>query len=62
MQAFDSIPEISTELEKVRNSVESSNKCPTVLLKAGTGDNVNLINSWTMTLFSRTEQYCNPAH
>ena len=37
---------ISTELEKVRNSVESS-KCPTVLLKADTGVDVNLMNSNT---------------
>ena len=37
---------ISTELEKVRNSVENSNsKCPTVLLKADTGADVNLMNS-----------------
>ena len=36
---------ISTELEKVRNSVESSMKCPTVLLKADTGADVNLMNS-----------------
>ena len=39
---------ISTELEKVRNLVESSKtKCPTVLLKADTGANVNLMNSRT---------------
>ena len=41
---------ISTELEKVRNSVESSTsngKCPTVLLKADTGADVNLMNSRT---------------
>ena len=38
---------ISTELEKVRNSVESFNKCPTVLLKADTSVDVNLMNSST---------------
>ena len=37
---------ISTKLEKVRNSVENS-KCPTVLLKADTGADVNLMNSKT---------------
>ena len=35
---------IITELEKVRNLVESSTKCPTVLLKVDTGANMNLIN------------------
>ena len=48
---------ISTELEKVRNSVESSinnGKCPTVLLKADTSADVNLMNSRTLdTLFNR---------
>ena len=45
---------ISTELEKVRNLVESSTKCPTVLLKADTGADVNLINSRTFdSLFDR---------
>ena len=44
---------ISTKLEKVRNSVESS-KCPTVLLKADTGADVNLMNSKTFdSLFDR---------
>ena len=38
---------ISTELEKVRNLVESSNKCLTVLLKADTSADVNLIYSRT---------------
>ena len=38
---------VSTDLEQVRNSVESSMKCPTVLLKANTGANMNLMNSWT---------------
>ena len=32
---------------KVRNSVESSTKSPTVLLKADTGTDVNLMNSQT---------------
>ena len=46
---------ISTSLEKVRNSVESS-KCPTVLLKADTGADVNLMNSKTFdSLFNRKE-------
>ena len=37
---------ISVDLEKVRNSVENS-KCPTVLLKADTGEGVDLMNSNT---------------
>ena len=44
---------ISIELEKVRNSVESS-KCLTVLLKADTRADVNLMNSKTFdSLFDR---------
>ena len=44
---------ISTELEKVRNSLESS-KCSTVLLKADTRADVNLMNSKTFdSLFDR---------
>ena len=35
---------ISTELGKVSNLVEGSTKCATVLLKADTGANVNLMN------------------
>ena len=47
---------ISTNLEKVRNSVESS-KCPTVLLKADTGADMNLMNYKTFdSLFNRREQ------
>ena len=43
---------ISTDLERVRNSVENSTKCPTVLLKADTGADVNLMNAKTFdTLF-----------
>ena len=43
---------INTGLEKVRNSVESSIKCPTVLLKADTGADVNLMNTKTFdTIF-----------
>ena len=43
----------STELGKVRNSVESS-KCPTVLLKVDTGADVNLMNSKTFdSLFGK---------
>ena len=38
---------ISTDLEKVRNSVKSSTKCSTVLLKSDTGADVNLMNSKT---------------
>ena len=46
---------ISTKLEKVRNLVESS-KCPTFLLKADTGADVNLMNSKTSdSLFDRKE-------
>ena len=36
---------IGVDLEKVRNSMEHSTKCPTVLLKADTGADVNLMNS-----------------
>ena len=44
---------ISTKLANVRNSVVSS-KCSTVLLKADTGADVNLMNSRTFdTLFNR---------
>ena len=56
---------ISTELEKVRNLVESSTsngKYPTVLLKADTGANVNLINSRTFdTLFNRDRTILQPS-
>ena len=38
---------ISRGLEKVRNSVEGSTNCPTVLLKFDTGADVNLMNSKT---------------
>ena len=41
---------ISTELEKVRNSVESS-KCRTVLLKADTSADVNIMNSYIFDCF-----------
>ena len=45
---------INTDLEKVRNLVESSTKCPTVLLKANTGADVNFINSKTFdSVFNR---------
>ena len=43
---------ISTDLEKLRNLVESSTKCPTVLLKAGTSADMNLMNAKTFdTIF-----------
>ena len=46
---------ISTSLVKVRNSVDNS-KCPTVLLKADTGVDVNLMTSKTFdSLFNRKE-------
>ena len=35
---------ISVDLEKVRNSMECSTRCPTVLLKADTGADMNLMN------------------
>ena len=38
---------IGVNLEKVRNSVKNSAKCPTVLLKADTGADVNLMNAKT---------------
>ena len=53
---------ISTDLEKLRNSVESSTKCPTVLPKADTSADVNLMDAKTLTLFSKIEQCCNPVH
>ena len=46
---------ISTKLEKVRNLVESS-QCPTVLLKADTRADVNLMNAKTFdSIFDRKE-------
>ena len=52
---------ISTELEKVRNSVESS-KCPTVLLKADTSADVNLMNSRTFdSLFEGNRTILQPS-
>ena len=46
---------INTNLEKVRNSLENS-KCPTVLLKADTRADMNLMNSKTFdSLFNRKE-------
>ena len=53
---------ISTDLEKVRNSVENSTKCPTVLLKVDTSADVNLMNARHLTLFSKMEQCYNPVH
>ena len=38
---------ISVNLEKVRNSMEHSTKCSTVLLKDDMGSDVNLMNSNT---------------
>ena len=38
---------ISTHLEKVRDSVEGSTKCPIVLLKADTSTDVNVMNAKT---------------
>ena len=56
---------ISTELEKVRNSVESSTssgKCPTVLLKADTSADVNLMNSRTFdSLFNGNRTILQPS-
>ena len=56
---------ISTELEKVRNSVENSTshgKSPTVLLKADTSADVNLVNSRTFDCSIEIGLYYNPAH
>ena len=65
MQTFDSIP----NEHRVRESEElggkhSTSKCPTVLLKADTGTDVNLMNSRTFdTLFNaKIGQYSNQAH
>ena len=42
----------STDLEKVRNLVGNSTRCPTVLLKGETSADVNLMNAKTSdTLF-----------
>ena len=53
------------QLEKVRNSMESSTsneKCPTVLLKADTGAHVNLMNSRTFdSLFNRNRTILQPS-
>ena len=42
---------ISTDLEKVKNLVENSTKYPTVLLKADTSADVNLMNAKTFDTF-----------
>ena len=43
------------------NLVENSTKCPTVLLKADTGANVNLMNSKTFdSLFDRNRKVLDP--
>ena len=67
INASDSIPDqlllrgLSVDLEKVRNSVESSTKCPTVQLKADTGADVNLMNSMTFdSLFNRNRKVLDP--
>ena len=53
----------STDLGKVRNLVENSKtKCPTVLLKADTGADVNLmnLNTFNTLLKDRTILQCIP--
>ena len=53
---------ISTKLEDVRNSVERSSKCPTVLLMADTGADMNLLNSKTFdTLFNGNRTILQPS-
>ena len=56
---------ISTELEKVRNSVESSTssgKCPTILLKADSGADVTLMNPRTFdSLFNGNRTILQPS-
>ena len=56
---------ISTELEKVKNPVKSSisnEKCPTVLLKADTSADVNLMNSRTFdSLFNKNRTILQPS-
>ena len=52
---------ISTELEQVTNLVESSMKYPTVLLKADTGANVNLMNSRTFDFIFKHRTVLQPS-
>ena len=53
--------QISIDLEKVRNSVESSMKCPTVLLQADTAVNVNLMNSRTFDFIFKDRTVLQPS-
>ena len=52
---------ISTELKKVRNLVEASTKCPTVLLKADMGADVNLMNSKRFNSISKDRSMLQPS-
>ena len=53
---------ISTDLEKVRNSVENSTKCPTVLLMADTSADVNLMNAKTFDTLFKDRTVLQPVH
>ena len=52
---------ISTDLEKVRNSMESSTKCPTVLLKADTEADMNLMNTNTFDSIFKDRELLQPS-
>ena len=52
---------ISVDLEKVRNLMECSTKCPTVLLKADTGVDVNLMNSNTFDTLIKDRTILQPS-
>ena len=53
---------ISMDLEKVRNLVEGSTKCPNVLLKYDTGAGLNLMNSRTFDSIFSDRTVLQPAH
>ena len=52
---------ISTDLENMRNLVETSTKCPTVLLKADTGSDVNLMNAKTFDSIFKNRAVLQPS-
>ena len=52
---------ISVDLEKVRNLMDHSTKCPTILLKADTGADVNLMNSNTFDTLIKERTILQPS-
>ena len=52
---------IGADLEKVRNSMENSTKCPTTLLKADTGSDVNLMNTNTFDTLIKDRTILQPS-